>query len=134
MRLLPIFLIATVACSEVNAPVAVDDDDSAATGVDATTLSDAARVYRFTTSLARCGAWSLDADFSSGRYNAHRFVFTAQTNSVVELQLARQRGTWSPAIVVAPGDGISVEQDLSGRTGAVDSVKVHVDSSTQVYA
>ena len=49
-------------------------------------------------------------------------------------QLARQRGTWSPAIVVAPGDGISVEQDLSGRTGAVESLKVHVGASTQVYA
>src|SRR5262245_27467443 len=113
MRFLPIVLIATAAGAEVTAPVAVDDEESAATGVDATNLSSAARVYRFTTSLARCGAWSLDEDFSSGRYNAHRFVFTAQARSEIELQLARQAGTWSPAIIVA-GEGVVPEQVLSG--------------------
>src|SRR5688572_22853442 len=121
MRFKPLaFCFALAACApEMSSPVSVDEDGDAATGVDARNLGTSARVYRFSTNLARCGAWSLDEDFSSGRYNAHRFVFTAHANATVELQLARQRGTWQPSIIIAPAPGVTVTEHLSGRTGAV---------------
>lgn len=143
-----LFLAGAAACApEHESPIAEDTQDSAATGQEARNLGDAARIYRFTTNVSRCGAWSLDEDFSSGRYNAHRYAFNVEPNTAVELTFAKQRATWQPAIILVDAAGtklydgenvlagaLNISGNLSGRTGAVASVKIEAATRTALYA
>lgn len=138
------------ACTEgqVSPVVEEQQQDSAATGAEARNLGSAARIYRFSTNVGRCGAWSLDEDYSSGRYNAHRYTFNAEANTETELTLARQAGAWQPALIITTSGGtllydgarainsntITVTGDLSGRTGAVASLKIAATTRTALYA
>jgi hypothetical protein len=143
------FILLVSACTEGGGgPVTVEEQDSAATGAEARNLGSAARIYRFNTNVGRCGSWSLDEDYSSGRYNAHRFAFNAEANTDTELTLARQAGSWQPALIIANTDGVrlydgetgltsggvTVTRDLSGRTGAVARLKITASSRTALYA
>lgn len=110
-------------------------------------LGGSAKVWKTAAALRACGSWAIDEDFSSGRYNAHRYSATVGAGSTLVVQLAREAGAWQPAVMVATAAGAPVydgEDDAGeaglvatartdGRTGAVAALEIAASSRTALY-
>jgi len=57
---------------------------------------------------APCGATDNLQDFSSGKYNVHRYPFTPPKNVTTELTLTRTAGSWSPALIIQSTAGVTL--------------------------
>ena len=85
-----------------------------------------------------CGALQIDEDFSSGKFNLHRYWAKLPAGGPITLRLERTGGSWAPAVVVtdqagaliAAGDGVSLHPEvavlsvIAGRTGDVAQVQL----------
>lgn len=94
-----------------------------------------------------CKAASVDEDFSSGKYNAHRYWTTIPAGGPVMLQLQRTAGNWQPALVVldaqgklvAAGEvaklypGVQAVAATSGRTGDKAQVQLLAAKDTALF-
>lgn len=124
-------------------------DEAAATGVDAANLGRESSVWPVRASLRRCGSWALDEDFSSGRYDAHRYALSVAAGSSLTIELARTRGAWQPALVIATADGeqlfdgqgvpstpsfeLRVTAEESGRSGERARVVLESGAAVALY-
>lgn len=86
-------------------------------GSEAGTLGSSARIWRQTAGLRACAEWSKAENFSSGRYNAHRYRLTVSPGGPVSLSLGRTGGSWAPALVIAAANGDALAQGRDARTG-----------------
>lgn len=101
-----------------------------------------ARCWDPTAALGRCGTWSKDEDFSSGRYGVHRYALRLEPGGPVDLSLTRTGGAFTPAMIVTDRAGalvwagddmslhptVSVEASESGRAGGAASVTLTASS------
>lgn len=123
----------------------VDELGEGATGPDALALAARARVWRTSVSLASCGSAAVEEDFSSGRYNVHRWAATLPAGGSTELVLTRARGTWQPAIVIALADGtfvtdgeaiasagLTVAVSATGRSGTSARLTLTAQRATSI--
>lgn len=97
-----------------------------------------------------CGVSSLNEDYSSGKYNAHRRTLAPKTGVKVELTLAATAGSWKPALIINDAAGatvfdgqtawsdskLSVQTLSTGKTGSAAKVRLtaHKASTLTVYA
>jgi hypothetical protein len=105
-----------------------------------------ARIWNNSMTLYRCGTWRLSEDFSSGRYNVHRFRTSLPAGGVVHVALYRHAGEWSPAVVAFDVNGDSVYEGAfagahpqvtslpvsTGAEGSVAAVDLEASSPTEV--
>ncbi len=56
----------------------------------------------------RCGTSSIDEDYSSERYNVHRYPLAVPAEVSLEVHLRPSAGDWSPALVVQTIDGVTI--------------------------
>ncbi len=96
-----------------------------------------------------CGAVSRAEDFSSGRYNVHRYRLSVRRDTPGRIELRRTSGTFAPALVLARLDGTVLSDGAisdpsgsprvvvvdAGRTGdiAVTTVASTADLEVDVY-
>jgi len=95
--------------------------------------------------LGACGSTTLSEDFSSGLYNAHRYLLMAPAGVAIDLTAKRTAGSWSPSLIVHDEQGTTVhdsEQSLSTselQVSAIlpqpspDSVGVRIQASTRMH-
>ncbi|MBI4815764.1 MAG: murein L,D-transpeptidase catalytic domain family protein [Deltaproteobacteria bacterium] len=112
-KLFRALLLVPAACGGV-APE-TEETQEAATTAELRALGAGAKVWRNDTRLERCGRFDLSEDFSSGRYNAHRFRIAVGPDAPVEVRFQRTNGHFDPAIRVATVDGQSL---FDGEAGA----------------
>ena len=55
-----------------------------------------------------CGVTSFAEDFSSGKYNVHRFSLSPKPKVKVELTLQPTAGSWKPALIIHDAKGVTV--------------------------
>lgn len=93
-----------------------------------------------------CGTTSLNQDFSSGRYNVHRYPLAALAGVTLEVTLEALAGTWSPALVVLTAGGetlydgevgldsgpVKVVPVASGRGTAAAKLRITAQADTPV--
>lgn len=105
-----------------------------------------ANVWAQTASLHRCGEWSKAENYSSGRFNVHRYRVDLPAGGPVEVRFARTAGVWQPAVLVhdlagapiATGDNIAEHARVhatiaaSGREGDAAAVTLQADIATTV--
>lgn len=63
-----------------------------------------------------CGQGTVDEDFSTGKYNVHRYSFGPPKGVKVDLTLTATGGAWSPALLIHDAAGVTVhdgERSLS---------------------
>lgn len=110
-------------------------------------VSSSTKVWRTTLSARTCDVASINEDFSSGRYNLHRWATTVSPDGAVSVRLERTAGTWDPAIfvfdtrgeVIYAGDAetghsvVGAEVVQSGRSGGVAEVKLTASAFQQVF-
>lgn len=101
-------------------------------------------------SLWRCGSFTVDEDFSSGKYNVHEYHSGIWTGAPTRIALDRTGGTWQPALIVSDAAdgavlfdgsvgikrmGLEVNAVLDGRSGARAEVEISsgTDFSVIVY-
>jgi hypothetical protein len=99
---------------------ALDGVQDALTTAERGLLGTDARLWRTSGSLARCGQWAKGEDFSSGRYNVHRFEIGVPAGGVLELSLSRVAGALQPALLLATREGVWALDPAGG--GAVAGV------------
>lgn len=108
-----------------------------------------ARVWRQNAVVPACRSWSIPENFSTGRFNAHRYRLALPAGGPVTLELARSAGVWQPALVVYDAAGqlaydgsepqfsatVTALAGESGREGPSASVALEVSapSSVDVY-
>lgn len=84
-----------------------------------------ARIWNNSVGLYRCSSWHLNENYSTGRYNAHRFRTSLPSGGTVRVSFRRTSGIWAPAIVILDRDGESVyEGAYSGSHPDVTSIVV----------
>lgn len=66
---------------------------------------------------ANCGQNYNSEDFSSGKYNVHRYPFTTPKNVTVELTLARTAGIFEPAIIIHNTTGVTLYDGIKASSG-----------------
>ena len=105
-----------------------------------------ASVWAQTASLHRCGTWSLSENYSTGRFNVHRYRVDLPAGGPVQLRFARSAGVWQPAILVNDVGGAPISTgeataehavvhatiDASGREGDAAAVTLQADAPTAV--
>lgn len=110
---------------------------------EATALSASARIWRQTAGLRACGQWQKAEDFSSGRYNAHRYRLTLSPGGEVSVSLGRVAGSWAPALVVASGSrqlaegrdrtsGVTLRRQSDGRNGSPARLTLSAERASTV--
>jgi hypothetical protein len=57
-------------------------------------------VWHPTGNVSACGSWTIDEDFSSGRFNAHRYQLEIEGQGAVTLSFTRTSGSLTPAVFV----------------------------------
>ena len=77
-----------------------------------------------------CGASSLDEDYSSGKYNVHRYTLSPQPKVSVELTLAVTAGGYKPALIIQDASGATVLDGERSSSSADLSVKVLATGKT----
>lgn len=106
-----------------------------------------ARIWRTQGDFAACQASTLTEDFSSGRYNVHRWSSPLSDRGPLLLSLERTAGDWQPALllvnaqgqVIYQGDGTGgapgyvVEAGDSGRQGDTASLTLLPQRAEAVY-
>ena len=105
-----------------------------------------ASVWSQTASLHRCASWSLGENYSTGRFNVHRFRVALPTGGPITVRFARTAGTWEPALLVydpvgAPivtPDGpvahalVRASVVATGRDGELAELTLEADVATTV--
>lgn len=100
-----------------------------------------------TADLPKCGSYGMDEDFSSGKYNVHRYWMTLPAGAPITLTLQRKAGAWAPALVVTDQAGklisggdvaslhpeVSVQAAVSGRIGDTASVQLLAKQDTAAF-
>lgn len=86
-------------------------------GAEAGALGGAARVWRQTAGLRACGDWAKSENFSSGRYNAHRYRTTLSAGGETTIELGRTAGSWAPALVLATTGGEALAEGRNRSVG-----------------
>lgn len=90
----------------------------------------AARIWNTTSGLSRCRSWSMDEDYSSGRYNVHRYATTIPADGTVTIELRRYSGLWSPAVVIFDSENQAIyEGSLAGSHPEVTSVAIETGTN-----
>jgi len=125
LALMLLFTACGGAQGEIGGEEPYDQSSDEATGADAIALAARARVWRTSASLVTCGARNVEEDYSSGRYNVHRWAVTLPEGAT-EIAFARTAGTWQPAIVIALADGTFV---TDGEAIASGSLRVTVSAT-----
>lgn len=96
--------------------------------------------------LPACGSFAIDEDFSSGKFNVHRYWMTLPGGAPVTLRLQRKAGLWQPALVgsdhaaksIVGGEvaqlhpNVEVLSATSGRFGSEASVRLLPKTDTKV--
>ncbi len=77
-----------------------------------------------------CGSSSLDEDYSSGKYNVHRYTLAPQPKVKVELTLAVTAGGYKPALVIQNPAGVTVADGERSSSSADLSVQVLATGKT----
>lgn len=72
----------------------------------------------------RCGASSIDEDYSSERYNVHRYPLTVPAEVSVEVRVRASAGDWSPALVVHTPDGVTI---YDGEQASADAPGIELE-------
>ncbi len=129
-RVLHRWLLIPIIASGACAPPSEGVDDAPLTSAEADLLGPNARLWRQSLSLARCGHASVDEDFSSGRFNVHRYAVTVAAGTTA-VRLERTGGTFEPALVMA-SDRVTWEVDESGRGGDVEALRIFADAAAPV--
>ena len=96
-----------------------------------------------------CGSSSLTEDFSTGKYNVHRYALSPQKGVKVTLTLSTTAGSWKPALVIHDAAGatvhdgalasssaaLTVQPLASGKGSSTASVRVtaHKQASLKVF-
>lgn len=95
--------------------------------------------------LKKCGTWTQDEDFSSGKFSVHRYWATLPAGTTT-LRLERKAGDYAPALLVTDTAGaviaagqvaalhskVSILSAVSGRTGAQAEVTLHAKAEQPV--
>lgn len=63
-----------------------------------------------------CWKAGVSEDFSSGKYNVHRYSSAAHAGGMTTIQLKRTGGQWQPALLVTRKDGTTLSDGLLGAT------------------
>ena len=63
-----------------------------------------------------CGSTTRSEDFSSGRYNVHRYPLTPPQNINVEITLTRTAGSFEPALIIQNTTGTTLYDGLNAAT------------------
>lgn len=105
-----------------------------------------ARVWRTSANQSACQGRNITEDFSSGRYNVHRWSASWGDQGPVTATLTRTAGAWQPALVVATAQGELIwagdaagdapgfaAAGVSGRGGAQASVTVTPPRGVSVF-
>lgn len=69
-----------------------------------------------------CGSSTVKEDYSSGKYNAHRYALSPKPGVKVELSLAATGGAWQPALILHDPSGATVFDGQRARSDATLSV------------
>lgn len=77
-----------------------------------------ARVWRQNGTVAACRSFAIAEDFSSGRFNAHRYRLALPAGAPVELSLVPTAGAWQPALVVYDASGAPIYDGEAAQTHA----------------
>ncbi|MBI2895829.1 MAG: hypothetical protein HYY06_19890 [Deltaproteobacteria bacterium] len=70
-----------------------------------------AAVWAQTARLGRCGTWSLNENYSTGRFNVHRYQVELPAGGPVEVRFARTAASWEPAVLVRDTAGAQIVAD-----------------------
>lgn len=109
----------------------------------------AASVWGLSAALHRCREWSLAENYSTGRFNVHRFRVELPAGGPVTVRFARTAGVWEPAILVSDVAGapivtaagptahatVTATVDASGRGSDAAALTLQAATATtvQVY-
>ena len=74
-----------------------------------------------------CHQAGIDEDYSTGKYNVHRYASVAHAGAETSIQLTRTGGAWQPALLAVRKDGSVLSDGVTGATGPGLEVTV-VDS------
>lgn len=99
------------------------------------------------TLAAPCGTTDTPEDFSSGKYNTHRYPFTPPKNITVELTLTRTAGSFNPALIIQSvagvilydgskamsNGGLTITPLASGMGASVARVRLKASVNSQVH-
>ncbi len=98
--------------------------------------------------LVGCADRQLSEDFSSGRYNVHRYATRLPAGEAIEMMLTSSAGEWEPALFISDqagtllhaGESVSLEparlrilDAVSGRADTRASVTVQADVAIDVW-
>jgi hypothetical protein len=84
-----------------------------------------ARIWTQSVRLTRCATWNLSENYSTGRYNVHRFVTSLPAGDTVRIRFLRSAGVWSPAVVVFDTEGELVyDGAVAGGHAVVTAIPV----------
>lgn len=97
--------------------------------------------------LSGCGTTTIHEDFSTGRYNVHRYPLTVRPGASVEVTLDVTAGAWRPALLVLTTAGttlydgevaladhaVAVEALSSGREGTRARVRISAPAETPLH-
>jgi hypothetical protein len=100
-----------------------------------------------TAPFVSCGRWSIDENFSSGRFSVHRYWAHLFPGGVTTISLARTSGTMAPAILVSDRAGrlayggdvaavhgaVTVLSATTGRIGGAAEVRLTARADLDVY-
>lgn len=75
-----------------------------------------------------CGSRSVDEDFASGLYSAHRYLVIAPAGIDVELSLSATGGAWDPVLVVHDERGVTLHDGTLSRSRA--GLELTADANT----
>ena len=106
-----------------------------------------ADVWRTRITSRSCGEASVREDYSTGRYNVHRWSTQIEPTGPMRITFTRTAGSWQPALYIfdpagelifggdASGahDNAAVTVHQSGRDGAAAEVTVEVGRSTALF-
>lgn len=98
--------------------------------------------------LSACGSWSIDENFSSGRFNAHRYQLEVEGEGDVTLTFRKRAGSLAPAIYVFDrrgtpiyvGDAAAGHPEINatkldtGRAGDTARVRLENAGSRRIFA
>lgn len=105
-----------------------------------------ANVWSQSAALFRCADWSLSENYSTGRFNVHRFRVELPSGGPVQVRFARTAGTWEPAILVHDLAGapivtaagavehaaVRATVDANGRGADASTLTLEADTATTV--
>lgn len=106
-----------------------------------------ASVWGPSAALHRCSDWSINENYSTGRFNVHRYRAELPAGGPIQVSFARTAGSWSPAILVhdlagaaivdaaGPAEHARVAATVNddGRASSAASLTLEASAATTVY-